>query len=270
MIRMESKPSDLVKRIDADAVATLTLNSPATRNALSLAMIEALIDAFDAVADDRNVRAIVLAGEGPALSAGHDLKEFQAHRNDRDHGRAFFEREMESCAELMQNIVALEKPVIAAVEGVATAAGCQLVASADLAIAGANARFALPGVIIGLFCSTPLVAVGRAVSRKHAMELALTGELIDAERAERIGLVNRVAPAGSALSEAQKLARAIAARSAATIAFGKPTFYRQLDATLEEAYEIAGRTMVDNLLHDDSAEGIVAFLEKRAPKWGEK
>ena len=270
MIRMEPRPSDLVKRADEGAVAVLTLNSPKTRNALSLEMIEALIDAFEGVAEDGRIRAVALNGEGPALSAGHDLKEIQAHRNDPDRGQAFYELEMARCAELMQNIVALEKPVIAAVEGVATAAGCQLVASCDLAIAGENARFALPGVNIGLFCSTPLVAVGRAIARKHAMEMALTGDLFDAARAEKIGLVNRVVPAGQALSEAIALAQRIATRSAATIAFGKPTFYRQIEATLEEAYEIAERTMVENLDHGDSAEGIAAFLEKRQPHWGSK
>jgi enoyl-CoA hydratase/carnithine racemase len=267
MIRVESVSSVLVKRETRGAIAILTLASPATRNALSLEMIEALIDHFDAIAEDKRVRAVVLAGEGPALSAGHDLRQLQAHREDPDGGRAFFEREMARCAELMQNIVAFEKPVIAAVEGVATAAGCQLVASCDLAIAGEQARFALPGVGIGLFCSTPLVAVGRAISRKHAMEMALTGEMFDASRAERIGLVNRVVPAGSALAHAQELAAKIAERSAATIAFGKPTFYRQIEAPLEEAYEIAGRSMVDNLEHDDAREGFAAFLEKRAPKW---
>ena len=177
--RREDPPA-LLRREDRSGVATLTLKSPASRNALSLAMIEALIDAFAAIEADAATRVVVLAGDGPALSAGHDLKELQAHRNDADRGRAFFERAMTRCAELMRGIVALEKPVIAAVEGVATAAGCQLVAACDLAIAGADARFALPGVSIGLFCSTPLVAVGRAVSRKHAMEMALTGDLYDA------------------------------------------------------------------------------------------
>jgi enoyl-CoA hydratase/carnithine racemase len=267
MIRVEPVQNPFVKRELRGAVLILTLAAPATRNALSLEMIEALIDAFDGIAENDRVRVVVLNGEGPALSAGHDLKQIQAHRNDPDRGRAFFELEMERCAELMQNIVALEKPVIAAIEGVATAAGCQLVASCDLAIAGARARFALPGVDIGLFCSTPLVAVGRAISRKHAMEMALTGEMIDAERAERIGLVNRVVAEGTALEAAVELAAKIATRSAATLAFGKPAFYRQIEAPLEEAYEIAGRAMVDNLEHEDAREGISAFLEKRAPKW---
>ena len=169
----------LLRRDDNAGVATLILQSSASRNALSLAMIETLIDALAAIGADQATRVVVIAGHGPALSAGHDLKELQAHRNDGDGGRAFFERAMIRCSDLMRAIVALPKPVIAAVEGVATAAGCQLVAACDLAIAGADARFALPGVSIGLFCSTPLVAVGRAVSRKHAMEMALTGDLYD-------------------------------------------------------------------------------------------
>jgi len=257
----------LLRRDDASAVATLTLQSPASRNALSLAMIESLIDALATIEADAGIRAVVLAGDGPALSAGHDLKELQAHRNDADRGRAFFEQAMTRCSALMRAIVALPKPVIAAVEGVATAAGCQLVAACDLAIAGANARFALPGVSIGLFCSTPLVAVGRAVSRKHAMEMALTGDLYDAQAAERFGLVNRVVPAGAALAEAQALAQRIAARSSATLAIGKSAFYRQIDMPLEQAYALAARAMVENLLHPDSAEGAAAFLDKRPPRW---
>jgi len=211
---------------------------------------------------------VVLAGEGPALSAGHDLREIQAHRNDPDRGRAYNEQIMARCATLMQAIVALPKPVVAAVEGVATAAGCQLVAACDLAIAGEDARFALPGVNIGLFCSSPLVAVGRAVSRKHAMEMALTGKLFSAGEAERFGLVNRVVPESRALSEAQALARTIAQRSAPTLAIGKRTFYAQIEQPLDEAYALASRAMIDNLAEPDSVEGIGAFLEKRRPVWG--
>ena len=262
-----SAPAPLVRTTREGAVATLTLASPSNRNALSLAMIEALIAELEALAADGDARVIVLQGEGPALSAGHDLREFQAHRNDADRGRAFYEREMARCADLMQLIVRLPKPVIASVEGVATAAGCQLVASCDLAIAGAKARFALPGVSIGLFCSTPLVAVGRAVSRKHAMELALTGDLIDAARAEAMGLVNKVVPEGEALASAQAMAAAIAARSADVIALGKTAFYRQIEAPLAQAYDMAGAVMVENLAHPDSAEGIGAFIEKRKPQW---
>lgn len=257
----------LVRREDDAGVVTLTLASPTTRNALGLAMLDTLIVALSEIEKDRSARVVILAGDGPALSAGHDLKEIRAHRADADGGEAFYEHEMQRCAELMQAIVALPKPVIAVVEGVATAAGCQLVAACDLAFAGEAARFALPGVNIGLFCSTPLVAVGRAISRKHAMEMALGGEWVSAERAERIGLVNRVTPAGQALAEAGRFARGVAERSAATIAFGKSVFYRQIEAPLGEAYRLAGRSMVQNLMHPDSAEGIGAFLEKRPAKW---
>ena len=256
-----------VRREDEDGVATLTLQSPSSRNALSLAMIEAIISQFRAIEADRSVRAVILAGDGPALSSGHDLRELRAHRNDADRGEAFYKRIMARCSDLMLGIVALPKPVIAAVEGVATAAGCQLVAACDLAVCGADARFALPGVGIGLFCSTPLVAVGRAVSRKHAMEMALTGSLYSAEEAERFGLVNRVVPAGEALAQARALAVDIAARSPATLAIGKQAFYRQMELPLGEAYDLASRAMVDNLAHPDSGEGIDAFLHKRAPRW---
>jgi enoyl-CoA hydratase/carnithine racemase len=257
----------LVRRADRSGVATLTLQSAASRNALSLAMIDALIGEFAAIGADRSARVVVIAGEGSTFSAGHDLKELRAHRNDADRGEAFNQHVMARCAEFMQQIVALPKPVIAAVEGVATAAGCQLVAACDLAIAGEAARFALPGVNIGLFCSTPLVAVGRAVSRKHAMEMALTGELYGADQAERFGLVNRVVPAGQALEAAQRLAEEIASRSAATLAIGKRTFNQQIEAPLAEAYAIASRAMVENLAHPDADEGISAFLDKRPPNW---
>ncbi len=259
---------ELVRRDDGNGVVTLTLNAPQNRNALSLAMIETLIATLGDIAGDEKARVVVLAGEGPALSSGHDLKEMQAHRNDADRGRDYYVELFARCAVLMQAIVALPKPVIAAVEGVATAAGCQLVASCDLAIAGERARFALPGVTTGLFCSSPLVAVGRAVSRKHAMEMALTGKLFSAGDAERFGLVNRVVAEGQALSEAQALARTIAERSAPTLAIGKRTFYAQIEQPLDEAYALASRAMIDNLAEPDSVEGIGAFLEKRRPIWG--
>lgn len=264
--RSESPPA-LVRREDQGGVATLSLQAPASRNALSLAMIEALIAAFAAIGSDGAIRVVVLAGDGPALSSGHDLKEIMAHLNDADRGEAFFGRLMGRCADLMRKIVDLPKPVIAAVEGVATAAGCQLVAACDLAVAGEKARFALPGVNNGFFCSTPLVAVGRAVSRKHAMEMALTGALYGAAEAERFGLVNRVVPSGEALAEALKLAEGIAARSAAAVAIGKQTFYRQIEEPLGAAYARASRAMVENLAHPDAGEGIGAFLEKRKPHW---
>jgi len=257
----------LFRREDDGRVVTLTLSGP-NRNALSLAMIDTLILAFDEIARDRAKRAIVLTGEGPALSGGHDLKEMQGHRNDPDGGRAFFEELMGRCSMLMQAIVALPQPVIAAVEGVATAAGCQLVASCDLAVAGTGARFGLSGVNNGLFCSTPLVAVGRVMSRKHALEMGLTGALYGAADAERFGLVNRVVPEGGALAEAERLAKAIAAHSGPTLALGKRAFNAQIDKPLDTAYRLAGEAMVENLDYADSVEGFSAFIEKREPRWG--
>jgi enoyl-CoA hydratase/carnithine racemase len=257
----------ILRRADHEGVATLTLSATSSRNALGLLMIDSLIVTLADIEKDRAIHAVVIAGDGPALSAGHDLKEIQAHRNDEDRGVAYFEKLMRRCSDLMRGVTESPKPVIAAVEGVATAAGCQLVAACDLAVAGEAARFALPGVSIGLFCSTPLVAVGRAVSRKAAMEMALTGDMIDARRAETIGLVNRVVPQGQALAEAQALAAKIAARSSATIALGKRTFQRQMETSLGEAYRIASDAMIENLALPDSDEGIAAFVEKRAPVW---
>jgi enoyl-CoA hydratase/carnithine racemase len=267
------KPADSASQQDVvrfaldEGIAVVTLDTPASRNALSLAMIEALSAAVERVNAEPTIRVAMIAGVGPALSAGHDLRELNAHRNDSDGGGAFFERTMAACADLMQAIVASPKPFIAVIEGVATAAGCQLVAACDLAVAGENARFALPGVNIGLFCSSPLVAVGRAISRKHAMEMALTGALYSAQEAERFGLVNRVAPAGTAFGHARALALEIAGLSAATVALGKHAFYRQIELPLDEAYRVAAEAMVKNLAHPDSAEGIRAFLEKRPPHW---
>jgi enoyl-CoA hydratase/carnithine racemase len=259
---------ELVRRGNDNGVVTLTLSAAQNRNALSLAMIEILIAAFDDIAGDDKARVVVLAGEGPALSSGHDLKEMQAHRNDPDRGHGYYVELFARCSALMQAIVALPKPVIAAVEGIATAAGCQLVASCDLAIAGEHARFGLSGVKNGLFCSTPLVAVGRAALRKHAMEMALTGRLLSAAEAERFGLVNRVVPEGQTLEEARTMARTIAEHSPPTLAIGKRAFYAQIEQTLDEAYALASRAMIDNLAEPDSAEGISAFLEKRRPVWG--
>ena len=259
---------ELVRRDDDNGVVILTLNTPHNRNALSLAMIEAVIAALDDIANDDKTRVVVLAGAGQALSAGHDLKEMQAHRNDCDRGRDYYVELFARCAALMQAVVALPKPVIAAVEGIATAAGCQLVAACDLAVAGENARFGLSGVNYGLFCSTPLVAVGRAVPRKQAMEMALTGSLYSAQEAERFGLVNRVVPEGRALEEALALARTIASHSAPTLAIGKRAFYAQIERPLDEAYALASVAMIDNLAEPDSVEGLGAFLEKRRPVWG--
>jgi enoyl-CoA hydratase/carnithine racemase len=264
-----SAETPALRRADSKGVATLTLASPSNRNALSLLVIDQLIVAFAEIDKDREIGAVVIEAEGPAFSSGHDLKEIQAHRNDADRGAAYYEKLMRRCAELMRGLAEGPKPVIAAVEGVATAAGCQLVAACDLAVAGESARFALPGVNNGFFCSTPLVAVGRAVSRKAAMELALTGDLIDARRAETIGLVNRVVAQGRARAEAQALAEKIASRSRPVIALGKRVFQRQIETTLGDAYRIASEAMIENLGFADADEGISAFLEKRAPKWSE-
>jgi enoyl-CoA hydratase/carnithine racemase len=250
-----------------DAVLVVTLDRPQARNALSEAMITALTAAIDMACGDAKVRAVVLAANGPAFSAGHDLKQLTARRTDPDLGRAYFKQIMDACAAMMQAIVACPKPVIAAVEGIATAAGCQLVATCDLAVAGAAAKFATPGVNIGLFCSTPMVALTRNVSRKQAMEMLLLGEALDAERARDFGLVNRVVPVGTALDEAIRMAEQIAAKSPLTIAMGKNAFYRQLEAPLAEAYAQTSEIMVCNMLAQDAAEGIGAFIDKRKPTW---
>ncbi len=248
-------------------VCTITLARPQARNALSLGMLAALSDAFAGIAADKSVRAVVLAAEGPVFCSGHDLKEITAARQGSDQGRALFEETLSRCAALMQAIVALPQPVVAAVEGVATAAGCQLVATCDLAIAGADARFCTPGVNIGLFCSTPMVALTRNLSRKHAMEMLLTGDMAGADDAVRFGLVNRVVPTGEALGAAQELAERIAAKSALTVKIGKRAFYEQADMSLADAYRHCSRVMIENLLAHDSCEGISAFIEKRQPEW---
>ncbi len=250
-----------------EGVLLLTLNRPNARNALSEAMIAALTTSIDRASCDATVRAIVIAANGPAFSAGHDLKELTARRADRDQGRAYFADIMERCATMMQAIVACPKPVIAAVAGVASAAGCQLVATCDLAVASRAARFSTPGVNIGLFCSTPMVALSRNVSRKHAMEMLLLGEMLDASGAERFGLVNRVAAAGSEIDEALEMASVVASKSGLTVSIGKEAFYRQLELPLADAYAEAASVMVRNMLARDAEEGICAFIEKREPTW---
>ncbi len=260
----------ILLREDHGPIAMLTLNRPAARNSLSEAMLEALGDAFTAIAHERSVRAVVLAANGPAFSAGHDLKELDARRKDGDRGREFFKHIMGLCSGVMQQIVMLPQPVIAAVQATATAAGCQLVASCDLAVAAQSARFATPGVNIGLFCSTPMVALSRNVSRKHAMEMLLTGDLISAEDAARMGLVNRVVAPGQERAEALKFAEKIAAKSTLTIKIGKEAFYRQAEMSLAEAYKYASDVMVENMLAPDAEEGIAAFIEKREPKWQDR
>ena len=249
-------------RRDVDGVAWLTLNRPAARNALSMALMRALVDELADIERDPVVKVVVIGGAGPAFCAGHDLRELRANPD-----RAAYEATFKLCSRLMTGIVRLPKPVIARVHGIATAAGCQLVASCDLAVAAENARFATPGVNIGLFCSTPMVALSRAVGRKAAMEMLLTGELIDAQRALAHGLVNRVVAEDALDAEVGALARQIVAKSPLTLAIGKEAFYRQAEMGLDDAYAFASEVMTRNMLARDAAEGIDAFLGKRQPVW---
>jgi len=262
-------PADepVLLREDRGPVAILTLNRPEARNSLSEALLGEIVAALDALAADAGVRAVVLAASGPVFSAGHDLKELTASRADPDRGLAYFTHILALCSAVMQRIVRLPQPVIAAVEGMATAAGCQLVASCDLAVAGSHAAFCTPGVHIGLFCSTPMVALSRNLSPKHAMEMLLLGEAVPADEAHRMGLVNRVVPAGSALTEAIRLAETIAAKSARAVRAGKAAYHRQREMPLGEAYAHASGVMALNMLAVDAAEGIDASLRRRVPAW---
>jgi enoyl-CoA hydratase/carnithine racemase len=258
---------DLILEERRGAVAILTLNRPPARNALSLAMIAALHGAIQRMSRDESVSVVILAAAGPAFCAGHDLKELTAHRKDDDRGRAFFAETMRACAAMMQAIVHCPKPVIAAVHATATAAGCQLVATCDLAVAADSAAFATPGVNIGLFCSSPMVALSRNVPRKQAIEMLLLGEMLEAGAARDYGLVNRVVPADHVMQEAMSMAETIASKSPLTVAIGKEAFYRQLELDLSGAYDYAADVMVRNMLARDAEEGINAFIEKRPPRW---
>ena len=260
---------DVILQQDHNAAGVLrvTLDDSARRNALSTRMLGELKEVLDRVASDAQVRVLVLAATGPAFSAGHDLKEITLAREHDDAGRSFFKDLMDQCATVMQAIINNPKPVIAEVSGVATAAGCQLVASCDLAYAAPTARFATPGVHIGLFCSTPMVALSRNVSNKAAMEMLLTGEMLSAEEASRIGLVNRVVPAEALSDFTMNMALTIAGKSTMTVATGKQAFYRQREMPLDQAYAYASEVMVDNMLKQDAREGIGAFVEKRVPQW---
>ena len=265
-----SSNDPFILEADRASVRRLALNRPNQRNPLSDAMMLAIQAALDrAIADDA-VRVIILTGQGPAFSAGHDLKEMRQHKTDPDQGAAFFAQLFDRCGRLMRSIVASPKPVIAEVRGVATAAGCQLVASCDLAIAEPQARFATPGVNIGLFCSTPMVALTRAVPRKAAMEMLLLGDMVDAERAREIGLINRIVEADQLSAAVDDLARRIAEKSAHVVAIGKRLFQDQMDRDLAGAYAISAEAMTRNMLSDDAGEGIGAFLEKREPHWGDR
>ena len=268
--RAATPRSPILLRETLGSIAVLTLNRPATRNSLSEGLIAELHAALTDIHGDAGVRAVVITARGPAFSAGHDMKELTARRTDADRGRAYFAQIMNACSAMMQAIVHLPKPVVAAVQGVATAAGCQLVASCDLAVASEAATFATPGVDIGLFCSTPMVALSRNVPRKQAMEMLLTGEPVSAATARDIGLVNHVVVVGTERDAAIALAQKVALKSAYTIKLGKEAFYRQAEMSLADAYRYAAEVMTENMMARDAEEGIGAFIEKREPKWQDK
>jgi enoyl-CoA hydratase/carnithine racemase len=265
----ETSAPVLLRERDGE-IAVLVLNRPQARNSLSETLLLALSSALTDIAADRTVRAVVLAANGPVFCAGHDMKEITARRGDPDGGRSYFRHIMMTCSAMMQQIVNLPQPVIACVQGTATAAGCQLVASCDLAIASCAAKFATPGVDIGLFCSTPMVAISRNVPRKQTMEMLLTGEMVPAERAVQIGLINRAVEPGMERDASLALARVIASKSSYTLKVGKQAFYRQLEMGLADAYAYASEVMTENLLARDAEEGICAFIEKRKPTWEDR
>jgi enoyl-CoA hydratase/carnithine racemase len=260
--RADSRQDAILLRSDEAGITTLTLNRPAERNSLSCALLERLQEELDLIAEDAAVRVVIIAAHGPAFCAGHDIKELRVNP-----GRAHYEASFAQSNRVMKSIVGLLKPVIARVQGLATAAGCQLVANCDLAIAGERAMFCTPGVNIGLFCSTPMVPLSRDVPRKIAMEMLLTGEAIDAARAAEIGLINRVVPDATLERETTALAAQIASKSPVTLGFGKQAFYRQIELSLSEAYDYASAVMTRNMLAKDAEEGLDAFLEKRRPVW---
>lgn len=269
VVEMDNRvPSGLVKSEKQGGVLRLEMNNPPA-NVLSIAMMQALKAELDATREDKSIRVVIIASATPGqlYSAGHDLKELTLHRADEDRGRAFFARTMKLCAELMQTIVHLPVPVIAEVDGLATAAGCQLVASCDLAMCTDTSAFCTPGVNIGLFCSTPMVALSRNVHRKQAMEMLLTGETIDASTAREFGLINRIMPRQYLNQVVMKYAQVIASKSPLTVKIGKEAFYRQAEMSLEDAYEYTAGVMVENMMARDAEEGMGAFIAKREPQW---
>lgn len=253
---------DLVIRSDNGAICDLIINRPKSYNSLSIDCMEALIEEFESLSQDTAVKVVILSGSGKGFCAGHDMRDLRANPQ-----KSFYEKTFQTSARMMLSIINSPKPVIAKVHGVATAAGCQLVATCDLAVADENTRFATPGVNIGLFCSTPMVALSRNIARKHAMEMLLTGDFISAGRAYEIGLVNRVVPSRELDRAAYELAEKIALKSPLTLKIGKKAFYEQLDKDLGGAYEHCCRVMVENMMARDAEEGIDAFLEKREPVW---
>ncbi len=258
----------LLLRADRNHIATLTLNSPANFNALSDEMLAALSDEIARLSRDRSIRAVILKGAGKAFCAGHDLRQMQSHRTDADKGAAYYQSLFATCAAMMQSLQALPQVTIAQVHTIATAAGCQLAASCDMVVAAAGTRFGVNGINIGLFCSTPMVALSRKVPPAVAFELLTTGEFMSAERAHEVGLVNRVTPPEDLAAETLKLAETVAGKLVKASRIGKAAFYDQLPLTTAEAYALAGRAMVENILDPDTDEGLCAFLEKRPPNWG--
>lgn len=261
---------NILLREDIEGIAYLTLNRPQQRNSLSESLMKALTAEMNAIETDPSVRVVVLGANGPGFCAGHDLKEMTDGRNSEDDGRAYFEHILKTCSTMMLSIMRSPKPVIARVHGIATAAGCQLVATCDLAIASDNAKFATPGVNIGLFCSTPMVALSRNVSRKHAMEMLLTGDMIDAARAAEFGLINKAVPTAELDQTVQELAMKIASKSTVPLTIGKRAYYEQLEMGISDAYVYASEAMVKNILTRDAEEGVGAFIEKRDPEWEDR
>ena len=264
---MKENSKILIKESCDKGVLRLLMNNLDQKNALSENMMNILIDEIKAASSDPSIKVIVLAANGNVFCSGHDLKEITAARENEDSGEDYFKNLFNSCSSLMELIVNIPQPVIAEVDGVATAAGCHLVASCDLAIASHESKFATPGVNIGLFCSTPMVALSRNVNKKNAMEMLLTGDFINAEKAKEIGLINNTAPKEELTIEVSKLAEKIASKSSVTVSIGKKAFYAQTEMNLSEAYKYTSQIMKDNLLNDDAKEGIDAFIEKRSPDW---
>ena len=264
---MKENSKILIKESCDKGVLRLLMNNLDQKNALSENMMNILIDEIKAASSDPSIKVIVLAANGNVFCSGHDLKEITAARENEDSGEDYFKNLFNSCSSLMELIVNIPQPVIAEVDGVATAAGCQLVASCDLAIASHESKFATPGVNIGLFCSTPMVALSRNVNKKNAMEMLLTGDVIKAEQAKEIGLRNNTVPKEEVTIEVSKLAEKIASKSSVTVSIGKKAFYAQAEMNLSEAYKYTSQIMKDNLLNDDAKEGIDAFIEKRSPDW---
>jgi len=257
----------LLERHDTNSIAHLKMNAPEKLNALSEEMLSALQSQFDSLQNDRQIRAVILSGSGKAFCAGHDLKEMTAGRQAEDGGKAYFTELFQKCARMMTSIQKLPQPVIAQVHGIATAAGCQLVASCDMAVAADSTRFGVNGVNIGLFCSTPMVALSRNIPRKQAFEMLTTGQFINAERARELGLVNRIASEDELAEATTELAETVASKLAVAVKIGKEAFYNQLQMPLSEAYDYTGSVMAENMLFRDTEEGISAFIEKRDPNW---